>query len=346
MQYKKFKQLVGGGEKANVDFKIQCDAFHSKLRQPNAELAKDICAMAISPPPRVRVLTECWPKADKRHRGKTFVIIQVGPNARRAFRIARDFIAYDEEVRYRRNEVWIRRGSTSDLATPEEIVRLAKGRPPTERAKPVNNIEYLKLPRDDQTQAMLRDLRTWAEDIGGCLYDDLLVVPVGGVTHVWRCEVSRELSRRPPIWVHARDRWAYEHGFVYLVLGTVYKKALPSDHQVQFKEQWGWFTLRRFVWLSGLPPNSTGFPLVLLALPHIASTEALRGSLSSLVQFLATDEKASQYIRQARDSVNENLRRWRWEGWEQPSGSRRRRKPAGLMERAGTILDLSAGKLP
>jgi hypothetical protein len=41
----------------------------------------------------------------------------------------RDFIDYRQKTCYRRNEVWIRRGAISDLATPEEIVRLARGEP-------------------------------------------------------------------------------------------------------------------------------------------------------------------------------------------------------------------------
>jgi hypothetical protein len=217
------------------------------------------------------------------------------------------------------------------------------------RPKPQTNVEYLKLPGNRQISAVLRDLSAWAEEVGGCLHGDRLVVPVGGVRHVWRCVVSRERDRRSPVWHDMK--WDYEHGYLFVVMGTVYKKALPSYQQVQFKEPWGWFTLLSDNWPSNLPRNKQTISLVVLALPHITDTEALRGSLSNLVEFLATDQKASQYVRQARNSVNQHLGRWRWEGWEELDYGvfprvTRFRKPPHLMERAGTILDLSAGKLP
>ena len=390
MEYAKFRKLVKEGEKDRVDFKIRCDAFNSALKQPNAEFAKDICAMsnngyrasyiivgvsddgenflsvsnpklteqnvqsfcktAISPPPYVRIHTECWPKAGGEHKGKRFVIIQVGPNARQAFRLAKDFIAYDEQVCYRRNEVWIRRGSTSDLAAPEEIVRLAEGRPPIEKTKLQANTEYLKLSKDDQIPSVLEDISAWAEEMGGCLTEGRVVVPIDGVRHVWRCDVSRERNAQRPVWVDMR-KWGYEHGFLFVVLGTVSKKALPAYQSVQFKQPWGWFTLLADNWPDNLPRNKDTISLVVLALPHIADTEALRGSLSRLVDFLSTDEKASDYVRQARDSVNQHLRRWRGEGWEETDKTMfprvtTRKKPAHLMKLAGTILDLSAGRLP
>jgi hypothetical protein len=168
MDYSKFRQLVKDGEKPTVDFKIDCDAFNSKLKAPNAELAKDICAMAnngnvssyiivgvsddgrsflsvkntkltddnlqsfcktaIFPPPKIKVLPTKWIKGTSlNHNGKEFVIIQIGPQRHQVFRLAKDFIEYKEKLCYRRNEVWIRRGSTSDLATPEEIAKIVEG---------------------------------------------------------------------------------------------------------------------------------------------------------------------------------------------------------------------------
>ena len=169
MNYAKFRELLRDGETATIDFKIQADAFlHSDIAT-KAELAKDICALsnngnvasyvivgvsddgkhfksvtnknltddrlqdfckkAIFPPPRVRLQRETWAKALPAHRSKEFVIIQVGPQPRQVFRLAQDFVDYKANVCLRRNEVWIRRNATSDLATPEEIVRLAAGQP-------------------------------------------------------------------------------------------------------------------------------------------------------------------------------------------------------------------------
>jgi len=169
MEHSKFRQLVREGENSRIDFKIECNAFASRAMAPRAELAKDICAMAnngykasylivgvsddgkrfksvsnpnltddnlqdfckkaIFPPPKIKVHGECWKRVAAPYIGKEFVIIQIGPQRRQVFRLAQDFVSYKEKTCHRRNEVWIRRGATSDLATPEEIVRLASGKP-------------------------------------------------------------------------------------------------------------------------------------------------------------------------------------------------------------------------
>jgi predicted HTH transcriptional regulator len=165
LDYQRFRTLLQEGEKAHVDFKIRCDAFATPNIGVRGELAKDICAMAnngnrasfiiigvsddatcfrsvdnnkltddnlqdfckkaLYPPPTVRLHWRNWKHALPAHRDKDFVVIQIGPNKRQAFRLAQDFVEYSQKACYRRNEVWIRRNATSDLATPEEIVRLA-----------------------------------------------------------------------------------------------------------------------------------------------------------------------------------------------------------------------------
>src|SRR5215510_8919701 len=135
MNYFEFLRLVQGGEKATVDFKVRSDVFAQTGIDAKAELAKDICAMAnngnlssyivigvsdygktfhsvtnhkltddnlqdfckkaIHPPPKVKLFRESWRKASSDHRGKEFVIIQIGPQPRQIFRLAQDFIDYN-----------------------------------------------------------------------------------------------------------------------------------------------------------------------------------------------------------------------------------------------------------
>lgn len=170
MEYSKFRELIKKGENSSVDFKIICDAFDGGGISSKGELAKDICAMAnngarlsyivigvsdngktfksvdsrnlsddtvqdfckkaIFPPPKLTVHRVRWNKIQKTLAGKEFVVIQIGPNPRQVFRLAQDFIDYKSKTCLRRNEVWIRRNATTDLATPEEIVRLSS---PTSR---------------------------------------------------------------------------------------------------------------------------------------------------------------------------------------------------------------------
>jgi len=164
LDFTSFKNLIKNGEKDNLDFKIKSDAFTSKNFAANAELAKDICAMAnngnkasyiivgvsndgkqfrtvdnrkitddniqnycknvIYPPPKVKVVRKKWGSVKDSSPKKNIVIIQVGPNKKQIFRITKDIINYNEKVCLRRNEVWIRRNATSDLASPEEIISL------------------------------------------------------------------------------------------------------------------------------------------------------------------------------------------------------------------------------
>jgi hypothetical protein len=85
------------------------------------------CRDAINPSPIVQLQSLTWQTSNSNHRNKEFVVIQVGPHAPgTVFRLSKDFIDWPSQVYYRKNEVWIRRGATSDLASPEEIVGLSQ----------------------------------------------------------------------------------------------------------------------------------------------------------------------------------------------------------------------------
>lgn len=415
MKYSKYQQLIKGKEKANVDFKIRCDAFLSKKVTPKAELAKDICAMAnngnvasyiligvsddgksfesvsntkltndnvqsfckeaIFPPPRVKVHREHWVRVPSAHVGKDFAIIQIGPHARQAFRLARDFIAYQEKLCYRRNEVWIRRGATSDLATPEEIARLVKGRPSEEKIKPEHNVQYDRLPKDDQPDAVLKDFQECIEEIGGSLYGDRVIIPLRNLRYVWRVAILRNWVDKPTVRLYARSIWEYEHGVLFLVMGTVSKRAFPEYMEINFKEKWGYFScfdlpnhfpnvllgLDRFDYTLA---NIKKISLIALTLPKLTDTDTLRSSFFSLLQFLGFDQDSYNRIRLARDGINTNLRRWLKQGLLVNTnryyvGGRPQKHELGedeilvkrvkselLMNMAQTVLDLSAGRLP
>jgi hypothetical protein len=51
MRYAEFETLIKAGETKHIDRKIECHAFESKhveSAKAKAELAKDICAMAVA----------------------------------------------------------------------------------------------------------------------------------------------------------------------------------------------------------------------------------------------------------------------------------------------------------
>lgn len=102
---------------------------NDKLTDDNLQ---SFCKGAISPPPQVRLHRDMWPEATSEHVGKSFVTIEVGPHPRQAFYLNRDFVVWGRKQYYRHNEVWIRRGATSDIAHPREVARLVAGEAPIE----------------------------------------------------------------------------------------------------------------------------------------------------------------------------------------------------------------------
>lgn len=392
MEYLKFKQLVKGGEKDNVDFKIECNSFLSRTLGPKAELAKDICGMAnngnvasyifigvsddgksfksvsnpkltddnlqrfcrgaIFPAPKVKLYRKQWAQASPAHAGKLFVIIQVGPHARQAFHLARDYIDYANKVCYRRNEVWIRRGRTSDLASPVEVAYLVRGLPPEGKSKPEGNVNYSRLPRDEQIEAMTRDLRKCVEEIGGWLsvekigshsYANRVVVPLRNLKYVWRCVLLKECTNKLGIVESIYDSWECEHGCLFLVVGTVSKQAFREHTEVNFKEKWGWFSYDYCPYhaIFRILPQSMERPrMVILTLSNLKDTDALRSSFCSMLQFLSADRASYDRLCLARKRINAVLKRWLR---KRERGDRLEEKD--LRKTAQSILRLSAGKL-
>jgi hypothetical protein len=366
MTYDRFKELTLGTEKPHVDFKLECHAFASKQVAPKAELAKDICAMAnngnvasyilvgvsddrrtfkavknqhltdenlqtfvktaIFPPPKVKLTRHKWPSARGKLRGKEFVVIQVGPQARKAFRFARDFVEHTERVSYRRNEVWVRRGSTSDLATPEEIGHLVRGKPIPIQEDAIVDQPYDRLTKEKRLAALTEDLSQWiaemdAEDHGGAM-----VLKLRRTRYVLAVLILDECTRKFSVWESIAGRWRYEHGLLLLLNGQASRRAFHDPVPVNFKESWGHFTqysLPSYL----LPEHNISFPLnasdsslFSLVLPRINSTRSLRSALTSMVEFLNTDDQTYGLISDGRRSMNKNLRRWLKDGWHSETG--------------------------
>jgi hypothetical protein len=406
MENMSFLRLVREGEKFNVDFKIKSDAFLTKDVASKAELAKDVCAMAnngnvasrivigvsddgksfssvrnmnltddrlqsfckeaIYPPPAVRVERVSWNKSRKDIVDKSFVVITIGPNARQAFRLNRDFVEYERHVCLRRNEVWIRRGATTDIATPEEIAQLVKGKPFIHRQKPEINHSYLRLSREKRDETIIGDLTACVEEIGGKVVDNRAVIPIRGQIFVLRFGILASLLGRNSVSTLIHRNWQYEHGMLLVSLGTVSKISMPFFATVSFKEKWGWFADQPMVAMPDrfvspddpleepsplVPKNAEAMVLIVVALPQIHDTDGLRNALLGFKEFVGEDEESFNRMQESRKTVNENLRRWKKEGWfKQPTryvyvlGERtelKRYRIKSLIKDANTILGLS-----
>lgn len=250
--------------------------------------------------------------------------------------------------------------------------------PVEEPSRPERSVEYARLPRREQLQVLMRDFAWCAEEVGACVYGDRVVVPLGRLRYVWRCVLLENCTHKLAIWNHVSRVWQYEHGVLFLVAGTVSKRAFTTFHEIHFKEKWGWFTCldemsRRYPEPTvPLPVNTKDFSLPVLTLSNLAGTHALCSSFYGLLRFLDTDEDTSRKLYLEREAVNDNLRRWLRQGWlistrlwpilaPPPTNHElrkdevfdkrsrtvlRRERSERLRNMAQTVLDLSAGRLP
>ncbi|MDB6068065.1 MAG: hypothetical protein JWR26_4273 [Pedosphaera sp.] len=402
MKYLDFLRLIEGGEKAHVDFKIQCDAFDSSSANreaAKAELAKDICAMAnngtktsylvigvsndgkhfksvsnasltddalqsfcktaIMPPAKVKLHDCKWTSASQPHAEKRFIVIQIGPHPQNAYFLNQDFNGLrvaDPKERYffKRHEVWIRRGATSDLAAPEEIANLLRRKPAVESIASENNVDYTRLPTEKQLPALLHDCTSCIEEIEGTIVglnplvsrtpkrlgafftEFRMMVPIRGKKFIFRCRLLSEMVARWELSSIVDCGWQGEHGFLLLVLGTASKSSFHYRPNRHFQDKkWGYFTnisLRPDSWsnvFDGIQkprrkelPGSTleGPKITVLTLPKLSSTDSLRSALTSLLEFLASDEAAFECLLHSRNQITTDLKRGLQVEWAKETG--------------------------
>lgn len=199
LSYRKFCELIKQGETATVEFKQECKAFTGE-ETANDELAKDICALAnngntlsyliigvidgmrgyrslentkisddalqnlcrdhIFPFPRVKFYTVKWKEISPTIIG----VIEVGRHSSKTiFRLVKD----GKGGKHRRNNVWIRRNAVCDLASPEEIIAKAAGKPESlSHAIITARDEFSKLSPSEQSKLITTTIRQQAKKLG------------------------------------------------------------------------------------------------------------------------------------------------------------------------------------
>jgi len=191
-----------------------------------------------------------------------------------------DFIAYKENVCYRRNEVWIRRGATSDLATPEEISRLVQGSPIEDIPPVAGKTVYSRLSKEKQLDCLFSDVARCIEEADGKVYGDRFVVKVKRTKLVLRVLVVRSLDLDWDIWYWTTLYWAYEHGLLIISLDSFTKKSFPNSFRINSKEQWGWFSVfdigRYGDELLDVPLNTMPVSPFILTLPQVKDSARLQ----------------------------------------------------------------------
>ncbi len=391
MQEDKFKRILRVGESRCIDFKINCQALQRRNLGANAELAKDICAMAnngnvlshiiigvsddgksfcsvknpgltddnlqdftkraITPPPRVKLLKRKYTNTNRRYKGKQLVIVKVGPQARQAFRLNRDFIDYKQKTCYRKNEVWLRRGATSDLATPEEIARLVSGDTPFKEESGIERTVFTRVPRKDQREAVLRDLSMIADNMGGRLVRQSndqaparLCLPFARGMVVLKVLTGMKFAHRFSIWRSVCNHWSYEHGVLIISLGGVAERTFPYGGrcEIHAKERWGWFTLLgtddleftspdiRLTLNFPVPENSSEGNLFILTIPNVKDTDQMSKRLRAMNDSILKEPVYSTVVQQTRKKTKGNLERWLQQGWLLDTGRREDHRPTRL----------------
>jgi schlafen family protein len=355
MDYKKFRDLISKEETNNIDRKLKCKAFEHNNLVANAELAKDICAMAnngnvasyiligisddgvhfesvtnmqiseqnvqdlcknaIWPPPRIRFHELCWKgnRINEKHRGKRFIVIQVGPNPKKPYRLNRDYISYKEKVCLRKNNVWIRRGSISDLATPEEIGYLLKIKTDLQVTTPSqnNNQEYLKILRSDRVKVLRSDLLDLFDELGWKINDnDILHLKIRDENLIYKCVIRDSKIGTYP-WNLNRlidETWKQEHGVIVINIQNITKAAFKVWDPVHYKETWGWFALcEKICWENyGHMTREDDVQKILLStlvLSNVSSTTILRKNILDLVSYIESNDSSFEMLLESKKQV-------------------------------------------
>ncbi|MCE5272767.1 ATP-binding protein [bacterium] len=364
MEYTKFKQLIKEGERSNVDFKITCEAFSSARKRENAELVKDVCSMAnngniasyiiigvsddgaifksvnndqlteehlqdlikanLNPIPSVRFFDRKWPKADLRHRNKRFVIIQVGPNARQAYRFSKDIVAYEEKCVFKKNEVWIRRGRICDLATPEEIAKLVKGKDPLEKSDDINIIEYAALEKPAIAETIRNDMLKYFKELNILFKHkkDLIIINLDNNRYCIKPLVLSALNTKDAFVNNYSMTREFEHFSLFITTDSVSKIAFPHHVDIIHPLPWGYYalfnaTIKADNWFisnlkrsyfAAFANSLENNPCVALTLKNIKTTNNLRNSLRKTLEYLKESKSAINAINKSKYNINNLLK--------------------------------------
>jgi hypothetical protein len=320
------------------------------------------CKDVIDPPPSVKVRV-CMTPSSAEPKGQRLIAIQIGPNPRHAYRLNRNLIDLgnsDPRLRYcfRCNEVWIRRGATSDLATPEEIVRLmGRAKIAKSETEDIESVDFSRLETKQQLPEMSSAAKTFFTELGYAVEDIYtktplrgredsqliafrVVIPLGSQRFVFRCVVHRVLTSAFPMIYSVGSQWQYEHGMFILLMDSVSKKAFPFRMSQNLPEPWGFFSkievatwnldrvplyVRTFKQLSPaelFPLNFDQANLSIVTLARCKSSQQLRERLAEACTFLRTDATARTLIEGSGDALNSGLQALVREGWIQYSDNR------------------------
>lgn len=283
---------------------------YQSVANPNLteERLRSFCKAAIYPEPAVRLfkISLDTEGVHPDHQGKTFMVVQVGPQLVGVYRLNQDFIDYAKGICFRKNEVWVRRQTISVLATPEDIRGLfdAKVVPavdgtfakdetaisgkPAEKStistltRKVQN--YGKMPYEKAFPAILKEINRLAILAGGKLYsgeDPLnkettpihqLVLPLNGNPVILRVILIDRCTGWKQVAEYTRRYLTFEHGILMIVVGDMTPESLESC-PVKLQQSWGWFFTGSF-WHPGLKDRDLNIILPLPIMEQLGQVDS------------------------------------------------------------------------
>ena len=286
---------------------------------------------SIHPRPVINLYRCCWPKAPKPFTKINFVVIRIGPNSRHAYRFSRDMIDNGKGYHFRKNEVWVRNGDTSDLATPEQIGSLL-GRTRAAQIEPEPSFditEYKKIKRGEQLKALAEDARALFEESGFrrqniiskgfmasamCQSQFRILLKIRKTPFLFRCLFVPELTSRQCNSFYLGNPWMLEHGILIFSIGAATAQGKFPMLSVDSKEKWGSVALlspkKNLRFSQELPGEFAEVTAGILTLPNLSDTKKLRKSFSELIDHLGTDDVIFKHLNNARGAMNTELKRW------------------------------------
>lgn len=293
---------------------------------------------SIYPRPMVRVHEKFWAQAPSPFKNKRFVIIQIGPHAKDAYRFTKDYVSPGSGWNFRKNQVWVRNQDTSDIATPEQIVRLKTKNKSSGLENEINyvNVEYEKLSAKDRVSAVSKDLRRLfteqncrmtsqrkrSRSMPWLVYSDFdfrVILKIGKNELLIRCGLRQEFTMERTHLAEIEDSWSGEHGVLILLEDNV-RKSVMSRRGVSYKMPWGWFTSSPVPFSGYLDdyrkPGVTSEGISFLTLPQIRDTTTLRNKITGMIRSIETDKHTLRHIganRRILEAFKVSLRKKSWE---------------------------------
>lgn len=313
---------------------------NTKLTSANIQtLIRD----SIHPHPRVKVSERCWSKAPQPLGQKRFVIIQIGPNAKDAYRFNRDYVQPGSGYNFRKNQVWIRNQDTSDIATPEQIVRLKTKRSAQQAdEEALQGIDYEKLAASDKAKAMCKDLRQLFREHDFRIlppkkakvgwqsvsdYDFRVVGKINNRTYLFLCAVRPRFSKSYNQSYELHQSWKSEDAVICLLQQqNVGKQGIFFQPSVNYSMPWGWyslFTAPRLSWRYSSVVRKhlrdlLNKPVIsFITVPRVSHTSILRDKVTAMLKSLESDPQTSVHVRKGHQNLQalrKEVRKIPWGG--------------------------------